>query len=78
MPIVRIDLLEGRSREHKVELVRRVTEAVSTALDVQPGQVRVLVYEVPPEHWAVGGVSMAEQASDAADEELVEKDGASG
>ena len=62
MPIVRIDLLEGRSPGRKADLVRRVTEAVSTALEVPSAQVRVLLYEVPPEHWAVGGISMAEKA----------------
>lgn len=55
MPIVRIDLLEGRSAEHKLDLIRRVTEAVVAALDVRPEQVRVLLTEFPAEHWAVGG-----------------------
>jgi 4-oxalocrotonate tautomerase len=62
MPIVRIDLLEGRAPERKIDLIRRVTEAVVVALGVQPGQVRVLLVEVPPEHWAIGGETMAERA----------------
>ena len=63
MPIVRIDLLEGRAPERKVDLIRRVTEAVVAALDVQPEQVRVLLNEVPPEHWALGGQTIAERAA---------------
>jgi 4-oxalocrotonate tautomerase len=63
MPIVRIDLLEGRTPERKVDLIRRVTEAVVAALDVRPEQVRVLLSEVPPEHWAIGGQTMAERAA---------------
>lgn len=59
MPIVRIDLLAGRPPERKAELVRRVTEAVASALEVRPEQVRVLLSEVAPEHWAIGGVTMA-------------------
>jgi 4-oxalocrotonate tautomerase len=62
MPIVRIDLLEGRPPERKADLIRRVTAAVVAALDVRPEQVRVLLSEVPPEHWGVGGESMAERA----------------
>ncbi len=62
MPIVRIDLLAGRPPERKAELIRRVTDAVVAALEVQPEQVRVLLCELPPEHWAVGGRSMAERA----------------
>jgi 4-oxalocrotonate tautomerase len=59
VPIIRIELIEGRTPELKEELIRRVTDAVTTALAVQPAQVRVLLYELPPEHWAVGGQSKA-------------------
>lgn len=62
MPIIRIDLLEGRAPERKRDLIRRVTDAVVAALEVRPEQVRVLLNELPPEHWAVGGVPMAERA----------------
>lgn len=65
MPIVRIDMLEGRAPERKRDLIRRVTDAVAGALDVRPEQVRVLLNELPPEHWAVGGTSMAERAQPA-------------
>lgn len=50
MPIVRIDL------------IRRVTAAVVAALDVRPKQVRVLLAEVPPEHWTIGGEAIVERA----------------
>jgi 4-oxalocrotonate tautomerase len=66
MPIIRIELIEGRAPELKEELIRRVTDAVTSTLAVQPAQVRVLLYELPPEHWAVGGQSKAAQAAQAA------------
>lgn len=66
MPIIRIELLEGRTPERKRDLIRRVTDAVVAALEVRPEQVRVLLTELPPEHWAVGGVSLAERAKPAA------------
>lgn len=69
MPIVRIDLLAGRAPERKADLIRRVTEAVVAALDVQPEQVRVLLAELPPEHWAIGGETIAERAARAAGQE---------
>lgn len=59
MPIVRIEMLEGRTPERKAELLRRVTDAVVEALGVRPEQVRVLLYELPPEHWAIGGETAA-------------------
>jgi 4-oxalocrotonate tautomerase len=62
MPIIRIELIEGRTPELKQELIRSVTAAVATTLAVQPAQVRVLLYELPPEHWGVGGQSKAAQA----------------
>ena len=68
MPIIRIELIEGRTPEVKEDLIRRVTDAVTTALALQPAQVRVLLYELPPEHWAVGGQTKAAQAAKAAGE----------
>jgi 4-oxalocrotonate tautomerase len=63
MPIVRIELLQGRTPAMKDELIMRVTEAVVTSLGVNPEQVRVVLFEVPPEHWAVGGQTKAAQQS---------------
>ena len=63
MPIVRIELLQGRTPVVKNELISRVTDAVVTTLGVDQEQVRVLLYELPPEHWAVGGQTKATQKS---------------
>lgn len=70
MPIVRIDMLAGRGPDRKAELIRRVTEAVVAALDVPPEQVRVVLSEVPPENWGIGGRSVAERAQPATQELL--------
>ena len=59
MPIVTINILEGRDAARKQALLREVTDAVARALDVPAATVRVLLHEVPPAHWAVGGVSKA-------------------
>lgn len=59
MPIVRIDIIQGRPAEVKADLIRKVTSAVVESLGVQPGQVRVLLYELPAAHWAVGGEQIA-------------------
>jgi 4-oxalocrotonate tautomerase len=60
MPIVRVELLEGRSPETKAALIRRLTEAIVDTLGAQPSQVRVLLHDVPPENWGVGGQTMQE------------------
>ena len=59
MPIIRIELLQGRSSAIKAELIARITDATVAALGVDPEQVRILLYELPPEHWAVGGRTKA-------------------
>ncbi|WP_426984130.1 4-oxalocrotonate tautomerase [Brevibacillus borstelensis] len=61
MPIVQIQVLEGRDKQQIARLIASVTEAVVESLEVKPEQVRVLVSEVPPTHWGVGGVTKEEQ-----------------
>ncbi len=63
MPIVRIEMLQGRSSEDKRRLIREVSEAVSRSLSLEPDRVRVLLYELPPEHWAVGGEPLGRQTT---------------
>jgi 4-oxalocrotonate tautomerase len=58
MPLIRVTMFPGREPSQKAELVRRLTE---TFLEVcgRPGQsaegVWVILDEVPPSHWGVGG-----------------------
>ena len=52
MPIIRIELLEGRTPERKRDLIRRVTDAVVAALEVRPEQVRVLPLSEKSEEYA--------------------------
>lgn len=61
MPLAEITMIEGRSPEHKRALLTEVTEAVVRALGAPREAVRVVIREVPAEHWAVGGVSIAEK-----------------
>ena len=63
MPIVHIEILEGRPASKKRALIEQVTQAVVNSLDVRPQQVRVLLREVPPDQWAVGGVPMSDSAA---------------
>ncbi|MGM7702871.1 2-hydroxymuconate tautomerase [Pseudalkalibacillus sp. Hm43] len=60
MPIAQIHILEGRSKEQKRTLIKEVTEAIhrSTGTDIE--RIRVLLYEIPNENWATGGVSKEE------------------
>lgn len=55
MPIVQIDLLAGRSPEQLRGLVQDVTEAVVKNTGVSAQSVHVILREMQPEHYAVGG-----------------------
>ena len=55
MPIVHIEVLEGRDGQQLQAAMSAVTDAVVGSLSVRPDQVRVLVSEVPPTLWAVAG-----------------------
>lgn len=61
MPIIQVNMLEGRTVEQKRKLVSSVTAAVTEALGVQPEQVRILIHELESEHFAVAGMTAAER-----------------
>jgi len=63
MPIVAVSLIAGRDGATKSRLIFELTEATARALDIEPERVRVLLHELPPAHWGVGGVSKAEDVS---------------
>ncbi|MCS0631243.1 2-hydroxymuconate tautomerase family protein [Telluria mixta] len=55
MPIIEIHMARGRTVTQKRELVAGVTDAVVAALGVRADQVRILIDELAPEHFAVSG-----------------------
>ena len=56
MPFVEVTLIAGRTKEQKKKLFEAITAAVVEHAAVPPEAVRVVLREVPAEHWAVGGV----------------------
>ena len=61
MPIVEIKVIEGRDQELKERLIENVTRTVSETLEVTPESVRVLIYDIPSTHWAIGGKTMGKR-----------------
>jgi len=55
MPIVTIDLWEGRTVEQKREIVRAVTSAVANAAGCPPDAVWVVIRDVSKDNWGMGG-----------------------
>ena len=56
MPLVRIDIMEGRPPEKIRELHSRVAELVAEILDTPIERVRTYITQFPPEAWGIGGV----------------------
>ena len=61
MPNIEFTILEGRTAEKKAALIRELTDAAVRAIDAPIQSVRVIIREVPPEHFAAAGVSKAEE-----------------
>lgn len=59
MPFVQVTMLEGRTVEQKHELMRRLTEATAEVLGGDPQRIRVALYEVDSDEWAIGGVPIS-------------------
>ena len=60
MPICQIHLLEGRTVEQKRLLLAKITEAMHEAIGAKPESVRVILTEMPKEHFGIGGKSAGE------------------
>jgi 4-oxalocrotonate tautomerase len=60
MPLINIQVLEGRSQEKIDKLMKDVTETVSESFGAPKENIRVIVREVPKTHWSIGGVSASE------------------
>ncbi len=61
MPVVTIQLWEGRTLEQKRALVRAITAAMVEHADVKPDGLHVILQEVPRENWGRAGVLGVDQ-----------------
>ena len=59
MPFIQATLIAGRTQEQKEAFFEKVTAVAVETLGVKPEQVRIVINEVPAEHWAIGGGSKA-------------------
>lgn len=60
MPFIQVTILEGRSIVQKHNLMRKLTEAAAEALGGDPQRIRVAIYEVTADEWAIGGEPVSE------------------
>jgi 4-oxalocrotonate tautomerase len=56
MPVVTVELWEGRTVEQKRRLCRAITDAMIQHAGARPEALHVIIHEVAKENWALGGV----------------------
>lgn len=57
MPIAQIYIMEGRTDEQKERMIAEVTDAIARTLDAPEANVRVMITEMPKQHFGIGGQS---------------------
>ena len=60
MPICVIHLMEGRDDAKKARAIAAVTQALVDSLEVKAESVRVILQEVPKQHWGIAGKPVGE------------------
>ena len=55
MPFIQVTMVEGRTAEQKHDLMKKITDASSESLGSDPQRIRVAIYEVSADEWAIGG-----------------------
>jgi len=57
MPIAQINIMEGRTDEQKEMLIREVTDAMVRSLGAPVESVRIILNEMPKQHFGIAGQS---------------------
>jgi 4-oxalocrotonate tautomerase len=61
MPVVTVQMFEGRTPEQKRELVAAITDVVVRITKTTPEATQVIINEVPHDHWAFAGKLASEK-----------------
>ena len=61
MPIIHVNMYEGRTIDQKRKLVVAMTEAVVKSLDTKPETVRIIIHDIPKHNIAVAGILASER-----------------
>lgn len=55
---MQVNILEGRTDEQKEALIVEITEAMVRSINAPRESVRVMINEMPKQHFAIGGSSV--------------------
>ncbi len=54
MPLISVDMIEGRTPEQIENLIKGIAEAVMEAIDAPEDSIRVRINEYKKTHWGMG------------------------
>jgi 4-oxalocrotonate tautomerase len=64
MPIIRVEMFSGRSRDQKRLLVRELTDTFVRVAGGKPESVTIVIQDVEKEDWGAAGALMADKYPD--------------
>ena len=64
MPIIRVEMFEGRTIEKKRELIKALTAEMVRVTGAGEASVNVIIDEIKKENWAAGGELYADKFPD--------------
>lgn len=63
MPIVVVNIKEGRTVEQKRAMVERMTHVICDTMEVKPDAVRIIINDMKNENFAIGGTLVCDDPS---------------
>ncbi|MCK4821863.1 2-hydroxymuconate tautomerase family protein [bacterium] len=60
MPVIKIDMWEGKDKDTKKKLIESVSKAVSQSLNISEEWVHIVINEIPKENWGINGKQATE------------------
>lgn len=63
MPLIRVEMFEGRSPEQKRALVAALTDACVRTIGASPDSVDILLFDITKQNWATGGTLWSDKGA---------------
>ena len=64
MPIIRVEMFSGRSKDQKRELVKQLADAFVRTCGGNPDALQIVISDVDKENWGSGGQLSADKYPD--------------
>lgn len=63
MPLIRVEMFEGRSPEQKRALVAALTDACVRTIGASPDSVDILLFDITKQNWATSGTLRSDKGA---------------